>query len=1134
MAIGRISGAMLKSNLERLGTDLAFDTDLLYLDVANDRIGINTSSPTQSLQVDNVTIHSSQIRSTSGPLDLGAPTDLTISGGSNNYVLSTDGSGNLSWVDVSTVSTNVTGMTTTLDTPTDGSLTTDGAYVYWQTSTKVTDAIDDLNEVMENIRNSTFVKSVDFTSNITQGPQGTTVTLTITTVGNANRYTIVWGDGSTTTATSDSTPSHTYNTNVGSPFDVTVTAFNNSGSGTGSTVDKTRTSYITIYGPTPVVTFSAYAAASGGSPITQWDDGATVYFENTTTNTSGATVQYTWAWGDGSSDDVISSDAVAGGVGGGRLAHTFTTSTEQEQSRTVSLTLDSHSTAYPPDIPTSDSNTYKIYDDHTPDVALSSTSGINEESTTGHTVTFTNNTENTVGSYSTYGIQYQYQWGDGTTQTVNAGSNSSGDHGRTITHKYALSSSDQANGIAQDYTGNLRVISSHTSSPFITTDFTVHLEPDVRANLSGTAITVSDKSGDNQYDVYDGTDYNGVNRALVRVTNTSQNADDYVYAWNDGSTNDTVTEDGTSPGSIGGTLDHDFTGVTPGNYTLNFTANGTPDITAQTDSESLTFQVNAIPSAPSGLSSFSITLSDSYQGTSPKLCANFTDNSASNPLSAGDSLTTTTARRYTSGTIDTSTVNNAYDGLAGTLTADINGVDSGNKTFTTALNENGTFTSLVVSGQQDANDSIGSSYPTGFYQTFDAKITQALTSYSVGVNDQRLTHSTTGNTNYVSVVYDDMTNAPTVNVGSATLTENNAGTYRYISGVPYYNSGSPTLTLAGVTIDDLTGQAYRDTSNVFEIASGSNYESTSGAVIGTQYKSYADIDGAVTMLSGSYPIANTGVTSAYAISNQTINITSSSVRALEDIKVRAYNLNGTSSYATVSTPQVAVHTATPNGVTEEDIDVSNSLGDGTYTDNGKRIFDFASATTNTPSFTSSTNFYTNNLFTGNKTVAGTKEATVRWGTLKYDVTDYSSGFLPVGPDRSGDTGTQYFTFAFRRNIVANFDIQITSSSGIAGCWIALPGTGIDSSSGLNGWLECTTQYNGVGLPGSNTGNGGNGSDGCAYTGGDVIPTGSSLSGGYTMTLGTENMANATGNVALVRIALTSGQSITSLGIGVAS
>ena len=1134
MAIGRISGAMLKANLERLGTDLAFDTDLLYLDVTNDRIGINTSSPTQSLQVDNVTINNSQIRSTSGPLDLGAPADITISGGTNNYVLSTDGAGALSWVDVSTVSSGVTGMTTTLGTPTDGSLTTDGSYLYWTTSTKVTDAIDDLNEITENIRNNTFVKSVDFTANVTSGPENTTVTLTITSVGNPNRYTINWGDGNTTTATSSTSPSHTYSSNTGSPFTVTVTAFNNSGSGTGSSVQKERTSYITIYGPTPVVTFAAYAAASGGSPITQWDDGTTVYFENTTTNTSGATIQYTWAWGDGSSDDVISSDSVAGGVGGGRLAHTFTASTEQEQSRTVTLTLDAHDIAYPPDIPTSDNNTYKIYDTHTPEVALSSTTGINEQATTGHTVTFTNNTENTVGNYSTYGIQYQYTWGDGTTQTVNAGSNASGDHGRTITHKYALTTTEQANGTNRDYTGNLRVISDHSSSPFVTSNFTVHLEPDVRANISGTAITVSDKSGDNQYDVYDGVDYNGVNRALVRVTNTTQNADDYVYNWNDGSANDTVTEDGSSNGSIGAPIDHDFTGVSPGNYTLNFTANGTPDITAQTDADNLTFQVNAVPSAPSGLSSFNITLADSYQGTSPKLCANFTDNSASSPLSAGASLTTSTARRYTSGTIDTSLVNNVYDGLAGTLTADINGADSGNKTFTTALGENGTFTSLVVSGQLDANDSIGSSYPTGFYQTFDAKITQGLTSYSVGVNDQRLTHSATGNTNYVSVVRDDMTNSPTVNVGSATLTENNAGTYRYISGVPYYNSGSPTLTLAGVTIDDLTGQAYRDTSNVFEIASGSNYESTSGSIISTQYKSYANIDGTITMLSGGIPLANTGVSGAYAISDQTINITSSSVRALEDIRVRAYNMNGTSSYATVSTPKVAVHTASPNGVTEEDINVSNSLGDGTFVDNGKRIFDFSGATTNTPSFTSSTNFYTNNLFTGNKTVAGTKEATVRWGTLKYDVTDYSSGFLPVGPDRSGDTGTQYFTFAFRRNIVANFDVQITSSSGIAGCWIALPGTNIDNSSGINGWLECTTQYNGVGLPGSNTGSGGNGSDGCAYTGGDVIPIGSSLSGGYTMTLGTENMANATGNVALVRIALTSGQSITSLGIGVAS
>ena len=96
MAIGRISGAMLKANLERLGTDLAFETDLLYLDVVNDRIGINTNSPSASLQIDNVTINNSQIRSTSGALDLGSsPSDITIGGGGQNQVLTTDGSGNL-------------------------------------------------------------------------------------------------------------------------------------------------------------------------------------------------------------------------------------------------------------------------------------------------------------------------------------------------------------------------------------------------------------------------------------------------------------------------------------------------------------------------------------------------------------------------------------------------------------------------------------------------------------------------------------------------------------------------------------------------------------------------------------------------------------------------------------------------------------------------------------------------------------------------------------------------------------------------------------------------------------------------------------------------------------------------------
>jgi cytoskeletal protein CcmA (bactofilin family) len=61
MAIGRISGPLLKANLVRDGVDLAFETDLLYLDVTNARIGVNTASPTTDLDV-NGTIRATTVQ----------------------------------------------------------------------------------------------------------------------------------------------------------------------------------------------------------------------------------------------------------------------------------------------------------------------------------------------------------------------------------------------------------------------------------------------------------------------------------------------------------------------------------------------------------------------------------------------------------------------------------------------------------------------------------------------------------------------------------------------------------------------------------------------------------------------------------------------------------------------------------------------------------------------------------------------------------------------------------------------------------------------------------------------------------------------------------------------------------------
>ena len=87
MAIGRISGPLLKQNLIRNGIDLAFETNLLYLDVNNNRIGINTATPQYDLDVNgtirttnlvldkitagNITIENNDITSSTGTIDLG-------------------------------------------------------------------------------------------------------------------------------------------------------------------------------------------------------------------------------------------------------------------------------------------------------------------------------------------------------------------------------------------------------------------------------------------------------------------------------------------------------------------------------------------------------------------------------------------------------------------------------------------------------------------------------------------------------------------------------------------------------------------------------------------------------------------------------------------------------------------------------------------------------------------------------------------------------------------------------------------------------------------------------------------------------------------------------------------------------
>ena len=93
--LGRIGGQVLTDNLLRAGVDLAFETDLLYLDVANQRIGIRDATPIYDLDV-NSNIQTNDLTVTSqwavGNLRINAPNTFTTSVGGIDVFINGGGS----------------------------------------------------------------------------------------------------------------------------------------------------------------------------------------------------------------------------------------------------------------------------------------------------------------------------------------------------------------------------------------------------------------------------------------------------------------------------------------------------------------------------------------------------------------------------------------------------------------------------------------------------------------------------------------------------------------------------------------------------------------------------------------------------------------------------------------------------------------------------------------------------------------------------------------------------------------------------------------------------------------------------------------------------------------------------------
>ena len=88
--VGKITGQMLANDLLRDGVDLAFDTDLIYLDVVNRRVGIKTDTPIRPLQINGTFSTSDLLVDTSLSIPNFTFSGHTISNNSSNIYLSSN------------------------------------------------------------------------------------------------------------------------------------------------------------------------------------------------------------------------------------------------------------------------------------------------------------------------------------------------------------------------------------------------------------------------------------------------------------------------------------------------------------------------------------------------------------------------------------------------------------------------------------------------------------------------------------------------------------------------------------------------------------------------------------------------------------------------------------------------------------------------------------------------------------------------------------------------------------------------------------------------------------------------------------------------------------------------------------
>ena len=585
----------------------------------------------------------------------------------------------------------------------------------------------------------------------------------------------------------------------------------------------------------------------------------------------------------------------------------------------------------------------------------------------------------------------------------------------------------------------------------------------------------------------------------------------YSINWGDGGAVETIDGKTDAGGDQGSRLSHVYTSDSgSGLFTLTMNvesmSSATPGIFPISNTVNLkVFDINI--GAPDNITNKTVGWGTSSVGSTPALCVGFSANADASGKSSGDSISSTFPR-FITGTVSTSAMS-TYFHTTGSVTALIN--ETANTINATTNESNVDYYNLNASGSSVS--ALNRIYAPNLYETgTKSTISFDVTSFEYGVNKIEFV-TDEGNSNELYYVYDSLTINPTIDVSSASIAEDTVS-YNYISGVPYYDSGD-TLTVSGIVVNNLTGQTYYDASDAIRITA-SNAGGTIGTGVATQSYNYS------TALNASDRSSNVPNANLTSVDIEDLSVPISTGDRIVRLNFNVENVNGTSAQ-TISDTRIQVF----NGVDvidESAIAVEDGLGIN-YTTDAVRVSGFTGAN---PAFSPTTDYYVDNAWSEPVTVEGTDESIIRYGEVQHFTDDLSTGFLPVGPDlATGRSGTQYFRLAFKRSAVSN--IRVRLSGKVSGFYIAVPGTAIDDASSINGWLDASIQYAGSGVPGGDTGSGGNGSNGCAFTGADRILDGVTYSNQtFDLTLGTESTTNSFENQVLVTIALNSDDSITSL------